>query len=217
MYLDGTRYQRNGNTQNWTVDRVLKRHLEQCFEWGFHNVVPLNKKIYLALDVSGSMGMGSCYEGVQWMTPRVVSAALANLFLRTEEDVICRGFQDKLVDLRINKDMSLDETVRRISNLSFGGTDCSQPMLDALQKKEMVDLFVVMTDNETWAGRIHPFEALNRYRRAMNPRAKLAVLGMTVNEFTIADPNCDYMLDIAGVDSNIYDVLRGFAVEGDEE
>ena len=72
----------------------------------------------------------------------------------------------------------------------MGGTDCALPMLDATKKKLDVDCFVVLTDSETWAGKIHPFEALQQYRAKMNkPHAKCVVVGMVSNGFTIADPN----------------------------
>lgn len=38
-----------------------------------------------------------------------------------------------------------------------------------------------MTDSETWAGTIHPDEALRRYREPAGIPAKLAVVGMTPN------------------------------------
>ncbi len=34
----------------------------------------------------------------------------------------------------------------------MGSTDCAQPMIYARQKKLEVDVFIVYTDNETWAG-----------------------------------------------------------------
>ena len=38
----------------------------------------------------------------------------------------------------------------------MGGTDCAQPMIYAKKKNLKVDVFIVYTDSETWAGRIHP-------------------------------------------------------------
>ena len=38
----------------------------------------------------------------------------------------------------------------------MGGTDCAQPMLYAKNKKLDVDVFIVYTDNETWAGEQYP-------------------------------------------------------------
>ena len=75
-----------------------------------------------------------------------------------------------------------------MSGLPFGGTDCALPMLYASEKGLQVDAFVVMTDNETWAGNIHPVEALRDYRRKTGIPAKLVVVGMTSTGFSIADP-----------------------------
>jgi len=44
---------------------------------------------------------------------------------------------------------------------------------------------VVYTDSETWAGTLHPAQALRQYRERM---AKLVVVGMASNGFTIAEP-----------------------------
>ena len=76
--------------------------------------------------------------------------------------------------------MSTDE-------LSFGRTNCALPMLDAAEKKIPVDCFVVLTDNETWYGDIHPVQALKKYRQEMGINSKLVVIGMTATKFSIAD------------------------------
>jgi 60 kDa SS-A/Ro ribonucleoprotein len=56
----------------------------------------------------------------------------------------------------------LDDVVRAVSDLPFGGTDCALPMLHAIDRKLAVDVFVVYTDSETWAGAVHPFQALQQ-------------------------------------------------------
>ena len=94
----------------------------------------------------------------------------------------------------------------------MGGTDCAQPMIYAKEKKLDVDVFIVYTDNETWAGRIHPSEALKQYRESSGIDAKLIVTAMSANKFTIADPNDGGMLDIAGFDSAAPEVIRKFAI-----
>lgn len=94
----------------------------------------------------------------------------------------------------------------------MGGTDCSQPMLYAKEKKLSVDVFIVYTDNETWAGKIHPSKALQMYRMSSGIDAKLIVCGMCSNKFSIADPNDAGMLDMAGFDSAAPEVIRSFAV-----
>jgi 60 kDa SS-A/Ro ribonucleoprotein len=68
-----------------------------------------------------------------------------------------------------------------MDNMPFGSTDCSLPMQYALQRKIMVDVFIVLTDNETYFGSIHPSQALEKYRREVNPGAKLCVCAFAVS------------------------------------
>ena len=66
------------------------------------------------------------------------------------------------------------------------------------------------TDNETWAGREHPVQALKRYRNTKRIDAKSVVVGMTSTGFTIADPSDAGMLDIVGFDSAGPALISGF-------
>jgi 60 kDa SS-A/Ro ribonucleoprotein len=88
-----------------------------------------------------------------------------------------------------------------MDGLPFSGTDCSLPMVHATAKKLPIDAFCVYTDNETFAGRIHPHKALQEFRQKSGRPAKLAVFGMAVNGFTIADPNDSGMMDVVGFDT----------------
>ena len=95
----------------------------------------------------------------------------------------------------------------------FGSTDCAQPMLYAMKNRIPIDVFIIYTDNDTWIGDVHPFEALQDYRREMNlPDAKLIVCAMTSSGFTIADPSDPGMLDIVGFDSSAPQIITNFAL-----
>jgi 60 kDa SS-A/Ro ribonucleoprotein len=83
-------------------------------------------------------------------------------------------------------------------------------MLYATEKRLTVDAFVVMTDNETWAGTIHPVEARRDYRKTTGIAAKLVVVGMTSTGFSIADPNDGGMLDVVGFDAAAPAVIADF-------
>jgi 60 kDa SS-A/Ro ribonucleoprotein len=98
-----------------------------------------------------------------------------------------------------------------VSDLPFDATDCAQPMLYALEKKLKVDQFVVMTDSETWAGAIHPTQALQKYREKTGIPAQLVVVAMVANRFTIADPNDKGMLDVVGMDTATPQLISDFA------
>jgi len=67
------------------------------------------------------------------------------------------------------------------------------------------------TDSETYSGKIHPFEALKRYRNQMNkPNAQLIVVGMVSNDFTIADPSDAGMMDFVGFDTGTPRMMTEF-------
>jgi 60 kDa SS-A/Ro ribonucleoprotein len=115
-----------------------------------------------------------------------------------------------LTPLTISPRQRLDDVVRQIGSLPFGGTDCALPIVEALTHRWAVDAFVVVTDSETWAGNIHPAQALREYRERMGIAAKLVVVAMASNGFSIADPDDAGMLDVVGFDTATPGVLAEF-------
>lgn len=212
----------------WTPNQSVVDALDAAFYTAFANVEPTGKRTMLALDVSGSMGAG-VIAGIPGLSPRIASAAMAMVTLAVEDDVQTvafssgkgffsspngnqyRDYRNGLIPISLSKRKRLDDVVSAVSSLPFGGTDCSLPMLYAMERKIAVDVFVVYTDSETWAGTIHPVQALRQYRERFNPEAKLVVIGMVANQFTIADPNDAGMLDVVGFDASAPALMADFA------
>lgn len=110
--------------------------------------------------------------------------------------------------------ISLAGTERRrqaISGLPFGGTDCALPMLWATGNKVEADTFVVYTDNETWAGNVHPTRRCVSTATGRGSTRGSSSWGLTATHFTIADPADPGMLDIAGFDSALPALLTDFS------
>jgi 60 kDa SS-A/Ro ribonucleoprotein len=84
-------------------------------------------------------------------------------------------------------------------------------MMEALRRRWPVDVFVVYTDNETWAGDIHPAQALRAYRERMGIAAKLVVVAMASNGFSIADADDAGMIDVVGFDAATPQVISDFS------
>ncbi len=196
----------------WPVSKPVLAALNQAYTLSFENIQPAGKRIYLALDVSGSMGMG-LIAGIPGVTPRVASAALAMMSLASEKQVIIKGFSTELTPLNISKQDSLEAVVKKITGLPFAGTDCALPMLDALKHNLKIDAFVIYTDSETWFGKIHPSQALAQYRQQTGISAKLVVVGMTSTKFSIADPNDAGMLDVVGCSTDTPSVIADFIAD----
>jgi 60 kDa SS-A/Ro ribonucleoprotein len=195
---------------SWRPVPAITDALDGAFYATFQSVEPTGKRSLLALDVSGSMGAGAV-AGVPGFTPRVASAAMALVTAATEARHAFVSFQTELTPLSISPRQRLDEVVRTMDGLPFGGTDCSLPIVWALEQRLEVDTFVVFTDSETWAGKVHPAQALRAYRQAMGLPAKLIVVGMVSSGFTIADPNDAGMLDVVGFDTATPLVMSDFA------
>jgi 60 kDa SS-A/Ro ribonucleoprotein len=206
----------------WKPVSKIVDALDAAFYATFQNVEPCGKPVLLALDVSGSMD-GSMIAG-SCLSAREASAAMALVTAATEPDceiiafsAASRGYggrwgggESGITRVALSPRMRLDSVIEKIRAIPMGGTDCALPMVWARRNRLRVSAFVTYTDSETWAGKIHPSQALRQYRNEFVGDAKAAVVGMTSNGFTLADPNDRGMLDVAGFDAGAPAVIADF-------
>jgi 60 kDa SS-A/Ro ribonucleoprotein len=206
---------------SWTPVREVINALDDAFYLAFEAIEPTGKRFLLALDVSSSMAAEISGTSLQC---REAAAAMAMATARSEKNWHIVGFaagahgyggmwdgsSSKLVPISITSKTRLDDAVRKCAKLPMGGTDCALPMLYAAGENLDVDAFVLYTDNETWAGNIHPFQALRAYRDKSGIAAKCVVVGMTSSGFSIADPSDAGMLDVVGMDAAVPGVIADF-------
>ena len=182
--------------------------LDAAFYKAFANVVPTGKRILLTVDVSGSMTQAA--SGIPLMTCRQAAAAVALVIAATEPNVTLKAFNTELVDLPITPGDRMFAVMRLMAKMGHVGTDCAAPMIWASRNGLEFDGFISITDNETWAGDIHPAQALQDYRIDVNPNAKMVVMAMSATKFSIADPNDSGMLDIVGLSADAPSVATAF-------
>ena len=206
----------------WKPVQPMVDALDQAFERSFRSAPRTGARLYLAVDVSGSMSRGAV-AGVPGLTPRMAASAMAMAVARREPNHLIRGFAGgnnlsmggtRMEPLDIAAGDSLADAIGKARDLPFGRTDCALPMLDALEQQVPVDCFVILTDSETWCGKVHPMEALRRYRREMGIPAKLVVVGMVSNGFSIADPEDAGSMDVVGFDAAAPQLIAGFVSDG---
>lgn len=196
--------------RTWTPVPQIMDALEQAYELSFGHVEPSGRRLLVAVDSSGSMTyhhvrangspLGTVYE---------VANAMAVILKRIEGD----GCHVIDVDTAVRPSRITARTsLREIGawRPSGGGTDLSLPFTYAREKDLAVDGVVVLTDNETWAGRSHPAQELAAYRRTVNPAARVVIAAMTPAGHSIADPQDEGALNIAGVDASLPLVVNGF-------
>lgn len=188
---------RGDNT--WNVNPNVVTALDEAFLASFQFVQPTNKRLLLAIDVSGSM---TSALGDLCISSCEAAAAMAMVFARTEPNTYTFGFAKSFKNLGITAKDSLKDATRKAQDHNFGSTNCAAPMEYALSHGIEADGFVVITDCETYAGSQHPTQALKKYRQKTGINAKLAVLGTTSNNFTIADPKDPGQMDFCGFDTS---------------
>jgi 60 kDa SS-A/Ro ribonucleoprotein len=213
-------------SSRWTPSRRVVDALDAAFYVAFGAVTPSGRRTLLALDVSGSMTQ-STVAGTP-LTPREASAALALVTLSVEPSCQVLGFTGSgsghrtwsgqelrhtpaVAPLDLSARRRLDDVLRYVGGLPFGRTDCALPVLYALEHGLEVDTFVLYTDSETYAGPVHPHEALRRYRERVVHDARFVVVGMTATELTVADPADPLSLDVVGFDTATPGLLADFA------
>ena len=210
----------------WSPVSAVVDALDEAFYATFQNAEPCNKPVLLALDVSGSMAAsmiaGSC------ISAREGSAAMALITAATEPECEIIAFsapaqgryggmhgggEPGITRVSLSPRMRLADVIKCIEAIPMGGTDCALPMVWAARNKLNVSAFITLTDSETWAGDIHPAQALRQYRDEFVGDAKAVVVGMTSNGFTLADPNDHGMLDVVGFDTTVPAVIADFVRE----
>jgi 60 kDa SS-A/Ro ribonucleoprotein len=125
--------------ETWQPVSEITDALDAAFYAAFGAVEPAGKRTMLALDVSGSMTQA--VSGLP-LSCREASAALALVTAGTEPAAFVAGFTSArsrgaagISPLDISPRQRLDDAIRTVSNLPFGGTDCALPMLWARRQK----------------------------------------------------------------------------------
>ena len=211
----------------WNTSRSVLDSLDGAFYGSFGNVTKTGKNTLLALDVSGSMGSHSIGQ-IPGLDCRTASAALALITANVEDSYEFIGFtggsgysyggrlnsnvvkSGPVSILKISPRQRLDDVIQTVSGLPFGSTDCALPFEWALENKLPVENFAVYTDNETYAGRQQPSQALKTYRQKTGIPAKSAVVGMVSTSVTIADPKDSGMMDVVGFDTATPQIMTDF-------
>jgi 60 kDa SS-A/Ro ribonucleoprotein len=227
---------RGGNT--WSPVAQIVDALNAAFYSAFENIEPTGKRFLLAVDVSNSMRHAGGRYGLGGLLPLEAAAVMAMVTARSEsryETVAFAGseipggikhslgvgqghgnfsgYRDErgFTPMAVTPSMRLNDVAAEFDRLSHVGmTDCALPMIYAMQEEREVDAFCVYTDNETWAGDIHPMQALREYREKSGIDAKLIVCGMTATDFSIADPNDSGSMDVVGFDTSAPAAMSAF-------
>lgn len=193
----------------WTVSSRLVDALDAAFYASFQFVKPSGKRLVIGLDVSGSMAQCPV-NGLANMTCREAAGAMALVTVATEPVVTSMAFDTKSYGLSLSKRQRLDDVVKVLQDTGGGGTNCTLPIDFAIENKIDADGIVIYTDSETWQGREHPAQSIDRYRKATGLNTKLVIVAMASNQFTIGGPKDPLTLNVVGLDTSVPHVITQF-------
>jgi 60 kDa SS-A/Ro ribonucleoprotein len=185
----------------------ISEALEHAFYASFEYAERIEKRVHIALDVSGSMTMGNICN----LSPIQIAVAMAIVFARQCDNVTVHGFSQTYVDINITPDTTFQEAMKLTDNMPFQNTNCALPMIEAKRCFEQVDVFIIITDNDTNYGKVHPTDALKKYRQfAKTSDVRLVVVATNGDDFTIADPMDPLSLDVVGFDASTPAIVSAF-------
>jgi len=196
------------------VPRVLEI-LERAFFKMLQGRPAVRRRIRVAVDVSTSMMQETLGTP---MRCKEAAAAIGLAFYRS-----CAAAEIGLFNTRypaardgqapypfqVTRGSGLMDIVRQVERAS-GGTDCAAPIIEAQVGRRSFDAFVILSDGDSWAGRDHVAVAMDRYRKTVNPDAKLVLVSMTGAGTDLVDPLDRQALGVVGFDGSVLRVIEDF-------
>lgn len=134
------------------MPNAIKKALHAAMEHATMNVPSFDGEVYVAVDSSGSMSLAVTGDRGRSTTKARycdVAALFAACVVRTSPNARVIAFDEKAVFVPME---SMDTVMTMATKLARcgGGTDCSAPLCLLVNAKRKVDLFILISDNESW-------------------------------------------------------------------
>jgi 60 kDa SS-A/Ro ribonucleoprotein len=199
------------------VPGCVREALQQAMEVALENVPRVEGKVYVCVDVSGSMQSPVTGErGSATTKVRCVDVAglVAAAVLRRNPGAEAIPFEHQVVPLTLRARDTVMANAQRLAAVGGGGTNCSAPLAWLNARKAKGDLVVFVSDNESWvdarAGRgtatLHEWELFRR----RNPEARLVCIDIQPYGHTQA-PDREDILNVGGFSDVVFELVADFA------
>ena len=199
------------------VPEQVREALQDAMELALVNVPAIAGRIVIAPDVSGSMASpvtGHRKGATSAVRCIDVAALVAAALLRANREARVLPFENDVVDVALNPRDSVMSNAAKLASIGGGGTNCSAPLARLNQEAAKVDLFVFVSDNQSWmdasgrqqTGVMEQWAAL----KTRNPGAKLVCIDIQPYGSTQAQERAD-ILNVGGFSDAVFAVMARFA------
>jgi 60 kDa SS-A/Ro ribonucleoprotein len=205
------------------VPQEIREALQDAMEVALRNVPELKAKVFVCLDISGSMQgpiTGHRTGATTVMRCVDVAALIAAAIMRKNPRTEVLPFESKVLeDVRVNPRDSVMTNAQKLSGLPCGGTNCSAPLVVLNRRQAKGDLVIYVSDNESWVdaphygcfggSRTQTMEQWAIFQRR-NPGAKMVCIDLVPNQTTQASERAD-ILNIGGFSDQVFEVISQYA------
>jgi 60 kDa SS-A/Ro ribonucleoprotein len=203
------------------VPATVRDALHDAMEVATANMTPINGRVAVAVDFSGSMTQpvtGTNAKGVaSKITCNNVAALIAACIVRGNVATKVYRFDTEAESVKLEPRDTVMTNAQKIG-ANGGGTDCASPVRKMIKDKVAVDTLVLISDNQSWCGSYNAGTLItvwNEYKRVMNlPNARLVCIDLAAGSTTQAPDQAGAVLNIGGFSDAYFEVVAEFANGG---
>ncbi|MBL8755234.1 MAG: RNA-binding protein [Planctomycetes bacterium] len=203
------------------VPRAIRAALHDALETSVERVPSLPGKVYVAVDVSGSMQSpvtGRSHGNTTVVKCIDVAALFAAAILRQNPKAELIPFHDDVVRFAAKAKDPVFRTAQRLAQLPSGGTNCGKVLEHLNARGARGDFVIYVSDNESWLGTRGVAGASGMQTewqrfKVRNRDAKLVCIDIQPYATTQA-PEGDDVIHVGGFSDQVFEVLRAVADGG---
>jgi 60 kDa SS-A/Ro ribonucleoprotein len=198
-----------------SVPGPIRRALARALELSLVHVPQLPGRVYVCVDISGSMQWTMSQQGRTRCLDVAAMFAAALLRKNPQASLFLFDTEAKLMELDVRQPVG--RLARQIASIPGGGTDCSAPLRWLNEAQRGGDLVVIVSDQESWVdmgsratlGRQTALSREWQRFREHNPQARLVCLDLQPYRSVQAPPSWD-ILHVGGFSDEVFRVLGRF-------
>jgi len=197
--------------------------LQKAAEVACENIPEINGKVYIMVDVSGSMASpvtGNRGTVSSKMRCIDVAALFASAILRKNPEAVVMPFDTMVHAAKMNPLDSIMTNAAYLAKFGGGGTNCSLPLQKLNTDGAIGDLVIYISDNESNvdSGRYNATATMNAWQKfkARNPQAKLVNIDIQPSSTTQTHERKD-ILNIGGFSDTCFEVISKFVEMGNDK
>lgn len=213
--------------ENNGVPHDVTEALQDAMEIAVSNTPTIPGQVYVAIDVSGSMGSSITGYG-RGHTSAVRCVDVASLYaasiLRQNKSAVLYPFDDKVHRGSFNGRDSVMTNADKLAKYGGGGTDCSCVLRKLNQENAKGSAVILISDMESWIDGGHYYWGASRGTSVLtewnkfqgrNPDAKLICIDLQARDNSQVTPRKN-ILQVGGFSDTVFDVVANFVEYGHE-